>query len=432
MTDPVPPTPASRRRFGILAMLMLLCFLGHFNRASITSAGDERIIQQFGFTPEKMGAVYSSFLLAYTLFMVAGGWCVDRWGPRVALTFMVGASAIFCAITGSIGFGFIPADWVWLSLLLVRSTMGVMNTPMHPAAARAVGGWFTPDQQPLANGLVTGASILAYAAVHPVFGGLIDRFDWPPAFVIAGVVTAAAGLVWWLIARDLPVQTPDPVRPRPGDETGVDDAVPPLSLDRRLVWLTLSYAAVGYFQYLFFYWLHYYFDTVLHMDKLESRFYAGLPNLAMAAAMPFGGLVTGLLEKRLGVAAGRSLLPKLAMALSAILLVVGVLARDRAWIIACFTASLGILGLCESAFWTTAVHLGGARGGTAAAVMNTGGNGIGLLAPIMTPWISERFGWGAAIAVAAVVGLLGAACWFGVRTAPKVITQRLDNTPHTS
>src|SRR6185436_1712168 len=61
---------------------------------------------------------------------------------------------------------------------------------------------------------------------------------------------------------------------------------------RNLVLLTLSYAAVGYFQYLFFYWLHYYFDSVLHMDKAESRYFAGLPNLAMATCMPIGGWLT--------------------------------------------------------------------------------------------------------------------------------------------
>ena len=72
-----------------------------------------------------------------------------------------------------------------------------------------------------------------------------------------------------------------------------------------------------------------------------------------------------------------------------------------------FTASLGVLGLCEAAFWTMAVELGGAKGGTAAAIMNTGGNGIGLLAPVITPFVGERLGWGWGIAIGAAVGLSG-------------------------
>ena len=83
-----PFQPASRRRWGILGLLMALCFISHFNRASITSAGDERIMQQFGISPERMGVVYSAFLMVYTAFMIPGGWFLDRFGPRVALVCM--------------------------------------------------------------------------------------------------------------------------------------------------------------------------------------------------------------------------------------------------------------------------------------------------------------------------------------------------------
>ena len=46
--------------------------------------------------------------------------------------------------------------------------------------------------------------------------------------------------------------------------------------------------------------------------------------------------------------------------------------------------------------------------------MNTGGNGIGLLAPILTPLISEMLGWQWGIGLGAFVGLLGAVCWWWI------------------
>jgi hypothetical protein len=58
------------RRWLNLAFLMALCFISHFNRASITSAGDERIMSQSGISPERMGVIYSAFLIVYTLFMI--------------------------------------------------------------------------------------------------------------------------------------------------------------------------------------------------------------------------------------------------------------------------------------------------------------------------------------------------------------------------
>src|SRR4029079_10247203 len=155
------------RRWMILAFLMALCFISHFNRASITSAGDERVMSQSGISRERMGVIYSAFLIVYTLFMIPGGWLIDRRGPRFALACMGIGSALFCAFTGAIGFGILAAGQVWVALLIVRSLMGLLSAPLHPGSARAAGNWFPPGQQSLANGLITGASILAYAVVHP-------------------------------------------------------------------------------------------------------------------------------------------------------------------------------------------------------------------------------------------------------------------------
>src|SRR5205814_1813449 len=106
---------------------------------------------------------------------------------------------------------------------------------------------------------------------------------------------------------------------------------------RNIILLTLSYAAVGYFQYLFFYWMHYYFDQILHLGKTESRFYAGLPNLAMAVAMPLGGWLTDLAQRRLGHKRGQTLVPRVSMLASAGLLLLGIFAKDSFWIVLWFT-----------------------------------------------------------------------------------------------
>src|SRR6266516_7513362 len=176
--DPAPTQPASAR-WRILVLLMALCFISHFNRASMASAGDERIMKQFGISAEQMGVVYSAFLIIYTIFMIPGGLFIDRFGPRVALTVMGVGTAMFCAFTGMVGWGFIAASQKWLSLVWVRSLMGLVTVPLHPASARAASNWFPDRERALANGLITGAALLAYAAVHPLFGLLIDRFDWP-------------------------------------------------------------------------------------------------------------------------------------------------------------------------------------------------------------------------------------------------------------
>ena len=77
--------------------------------------------------------------------------------------------------------------------------------------------------------------------------------------------------------------------------------------NRSLMLLTLSYAAVGYFEYLFYFWMHYYFEDVLHLGKEESRVFATVLNLSLAGGMLLGGWVAGRLRMGYGHRKSRAL-----------------------------------------------------------------------------------------------------------------------------
>src|SRR5208282_2980873 len=90
-----------------------------------------------------------------------------------------------------------------------------------------------------------------------------------------------------------------------------------------------------------------------------------------------------------------------------------------------FALSAALLGACEAGFWTTAVELGGSFGGTAAGMLNTGGNAGGALSPYLTPLLSGFFaqqygadsGWRLGLAVAGAIVAVGGALWWGVDPA---------------
>lgn len=76
------PPPTAARLPRTVFLLMLVVASAHFNRVGISVAGTERIISEYGISPEKMGLVYSAYLAIYTLAMLPGGLLIDRFGAR--------------------------------------------------------------------------------------------------------------------------------------------------------------------------------------------------------------------------------------------------------------------------------------------------------------------------------------------------------------
>ena len=421
LTGQAAPT---RVRWRILVLLMAVCFISHLNRLAMSVAGTERIIPDFNITPEKMGWVYTAFLACYTAGMILGGWCIDRLGPRVMLLAMGFGSALFGALTGGLGYGLIGAANLLAGLVVVRGLMGLFTTPLHPACARAVSNWTPAKQASWANGLVTFAAVLGMASAWPLFGALMDWLGWPGAFLVVAGALFALTVLWGISGRDHVEQHPSANEAERALVRGSETAPPsetipahasasPL-MSRSLVLLALSYAAVGYFQYLFFYWIEYYFKDVMHLSTSQSRTNTTLLILALGVGMPVGGWLADRTQRRHPGRLGWALIPGIAMFLSAGFLFLGVAAREPLWIVILFALAMFALGASESSFWQAAVELGGQRGGTAAAIINTGGNGIGLLAPLLTPVISAALGWQWGIAIGGIVGLLGALCWCGI------------------
>jgi len=292
------------------------------------------------------------------------------------------------------------------------------------------------------------------ACTYVGFGALMDGFGWPRAFLITGIVTALVALLWsvcatsrpaehrsvnkserTLIADDRPAGVSDPQHPtgpaiivgpeleKLAESTEAGRLAPSgwraLLGNRSLVLLTLSYAAVGYFEYIFNFWMHYYMEEVKHLGKSESRYYATILFLAQAAGMFLGGWLSDRLQRRYGYRLGRAIVPVGGMLGSAVFLILGLLPSEPAWIVFWFSLAMIAVGSCEGPFWATAIELGGRRGGTSAGICNTGGNAGGLLSPVVTPLISDLCGWSWGISLGSLVCVIGAALWWWIDPAQR-------------
>jgi sugar phosphate permease len=417
-------------RWRIVALLTVLSFVSWFNRVNISAAYTEHIKDEIGITPTEIGTVSTVFLLVYALFMTPGGWFTDRFGPRLSLSLMGIGLGIGAVFTGSAGLVLTTAGPLLFAFFLIRTPMGIFATPMYPAGSRSVASWFPPLQRAGANGFVQGGAAFGIALTPLVFGYAMDKVGWPHAFMLTGAVNLSAALVWLWYARNSPSQHAGVNRIELNrittDLPGAYNPPPaPLSWlallrNRSLVVLTISYAAVGYIEYLFNFWTQYYFKEVRGVDVDTSRDYVLIINLSFAAGMIVGGGVSDVFVHRFGLRLGRALVPVGGMLAGAACVLIGIQQPEAKQVLIWFCLALAAIGATEAPQWTIAIELGGRHGATAAGIFNTGGNLGGALAPAITAEIGSHLGWDWALTIGSIVCVVGACLWFFINPRERV------------
>ena len=405
-------------KWWIIVLLMGYAAIGHFNRVGISVAGDEMFIPKLGIPETRMGWVYTAFLIVYTIGMLPGGWLIDRIGSARALTLFGITMGTFVALTGVLGWITSTPESLWIGLLVIRGLAGACNAPLHPAAAHVVSDVMPVHRRASANGVITAGALIGIACCYPVFGWLMDWLTWQWTFVVGGAMLIAFGLLWSLLVL--------PSLPHPRPATSATEAVPlpddtksaqgwPLLRQRNLWLLTLSYAAYGYFQYLFFYWMGYYFKQVLHVPEVDARWASFWIMLAMGAGMAIGGRCTDVVCESLGTMRGRRAMVLTGMGLGAVFGVIAVNVTGLTSVALCLAMSMAAAGMVEGVFWTMATDIGGKSRGLSGAFMNTGGNVGGLISPVLTPIMAQQIGWTGSIVVACAISVFGGSVWFFIK-----------------
>src|SRR5271156_6529674 len=101
MQSSVAPKASGARSYGrwyVLLLIGLMYLITYLDRVNISTAAPV-IAKEFGFDKITMGIIFSSFVWAYALFQVPGGWLSDRYGARGILTGVVTYWSIMTAAT---------------------------------------------------------------------------------------------------------------------------------------------------------------------------------------------------------------------------------------------------------------------------------------------------------------------------------------------
>ena len=405
----MPSRYSSRRAEIVVVALMIACsVMSYFDRTIMSIAGPQ-IMKEFDLSATQMGSVYSAFVLSYAILMIPGGEVADRLGARLTILLMNLSAALFTGLTalgGKPGLGSVLG--VVPALLAIRLGLGVVTAPLYPACAKMSAHWIPIAHQGRVQALIIAGSSMGGAVSPILFSWLMSLYRWRMSFVIAALATAGLAAVWYWSVRDYPAS----IRPVTIRERHRSDWRR-LFTNRNLLLLTLAYCCMCYFQYIFFYWIYYYFGQVRRVSYDASARYTTVIFVTMGIMMPLGGWISDRLTRAYGAKFGRRVVPIVGLGLGAVLLCVGTNVSGTLTAVLSLSLATGFASWCEGPFWASAIEVAGKQVGAACGILNTGGNAGGFLAPVLTPFIASRAGWSWGLYAGSLIAIVGMiACYF--------------------
>ena len=413
-------------RYLLVVWLGVLSAVAYLDRTNISVAGIQ-IGREFAISNTRLGWVFSAFLIGYASFQIPAGLLARRLGPRRVLTVGGVWWGFFTALTA-----LVPphVGGAVLILILVRFALGAGEATMYPATSQFVERWFPVKERGKANGIIFAGVGLGSGLTPLLVSAIILHYGWRASFWFSACVGIVTGLVWYFAARDTPEQhawVRDAERTLIVSERcvaaqAVREGDPALYGKRRIPWarifrsksilaLTVSYFSFGYVAWMFFAWMYIYLAQVRGLNLKASAMYTSIPFVAMTIGCLLGGIVSDWIAVRFGLRTGRCLLPGVALALTAVLLLLGSRAhhaQTAALVLAC---GAGVLYLAQSAFWAVSADIAGEFTGIVSGMMNMGGQIGGACTASLTPLIAAHFGWGISFVTAAALVVIGALAW---------------------
>lgn len=421
-------------RFYLAFLLFVLSGVAFLDRTNLSIAGLQ-ISTEYGLGNQRLGWIFSAFLIGYAGFQLPAGWLATRYGPRLVLSLGVLWWGVTTALTAMMPAGISHAVML---LIAIRFALGAGEAVIYPAANQFVAQWVPLGERGVINGLIFAGVGAGSGLTPPLLTWLITEHGWRAAFWFSAVAGVVAGAVWWQGARDLPeehsgVSTNELQLIHEGLSTvqefpatavsgSLDKSGSPKTViswraifrRRDLGALMAGYFAFGYIAWIFFSWFFLYMAQVRGFDLKSSARYAMLPFLSMTFCCLVGGVLSDRLTKRFGLRIGRSGLASAALALTAVFLVLGSQVHSPQLAGLILAGGAGALYLSQSSFWSVSVDIAGRSSGVFSSMVNMGGQIGGAVTASLTPWIAQRFGWTTSFAISAVLAVFGAICWMTV------------------
>lgn len=412
-------------------MMCLMYLITYIDRACISVVAPA-ISKEFGFSKTQMGVIFSAFAWAYSLGQAPGGWLGDYFGPRRVLSILVLFWSAMTVLTGR-AFSF-------ASFVVIRFVFGSGEAGAFPTSTRAIQHWYPSSERGMVNGLMHSFALFAVSVVPLMVVAIMQAWGWRSVFYICGMVGVLWSAAYFIIYRDRPEQHKGVneselahIRGRAvdGSINAVKESKKPavpwgIILRSSNTWfLAFAYGAYNYAMYFFVYWLPTYLVEHHHVSIKSMGFLASVPLFAGAVGGVLGGTLTDIVYRKThSLKNARRFVCVISMLGCAVFLLPSAVAVKPAMVIWCMSGAVFFLALVLGPAWSVAMDIGKEYSGSVSGVMNTVGNGIGGISPIVFGFLAQREMWVAPFVVAAGVLVAGAFMWGFLVNPEKSVVER--------
>src|ERR1700728_4191293 len=195
----------TRKRLFLAFWLFVLSAISFLDRTNISIAGLQ-ISSEYGLGNQRLGWIFSAFLIGYAGFQVPAGWLASRFGPRLVIALGVVWWGVATALTTLIPAGISQAV---LLLIGIRFALGAGEAVIYPAANQFVARWVPEQERGIINGLIFAGVGAGSGLTPPLLAWFILHHGWRSAFWFSAVIGVLAGGGWGGVARDTPEEDPN-------------------------------------------------------------------------------------------------------------------------------------------------------------------------------------------------------------------------------
>ena len=348
---------------------------------------------QFHLNNTQFGFLSSAFSVGYMVLVFVGGFIVDRVGAKLVWSI---TAVIWSIATLLLGF-----SSGLIMIFMLRLVCGMAEGPTGPCIMKAVTTWLPFKERSRALAAIIAANPFASVIGAPLCSFLIVRFNWKIMFLILGISGIIWGIAWLVIYSDNPAKSKFTSKQELAyisagqfsAKKHADKSWQSILKSRTLLINNYAFFAFGYLLFFAISWLPGYLMQTHNLDLKQLGTLLMLPWLTASITMLICGFLSDWLWHKTGsLKISRSWIIGISLILGALCFLPVISSKSIVVMFIFLSLGLGFGLGPSSCFYALNADIARDRASTSAGIMVASLAVAGIIAPVITGWLSNLSG----------------------------------------